>query len=207
MNTFAIFALALVTLIPAADAQDVESDAARILGPFHQAVREAADPWREDLDSTKLFITVAKLADEHVANLAEELHELAVAELEALELREYDLDQYETRLESDIDVAKMLQEPSETSSTGMIIYQFWSAKQAAQQYRSIVLSRHMTPQAFGIMAFRDKVASPQTYRTSGDAMRTVLAIEAGEEVCFVEMDYVEPGIYQLASLRIMVKKG
>ncbi|NIP97920.1 MAG: hypothetical protein GWO24_32620, partial [Akkermansiaceae bacterium] len=99
MKTFATLALLAVPLLPVAleGSEEVAPKAARLLGPFHQAVRQAVDPWKDGRDANHLLTAAAKLADQHLPRIKEELHQLALLALKDLDLRNYDLTRYETR--------------------------------------------------------------------------------------------------------------
>ena len=190
----------------AAAEESLPASAKTILAPFYQAIRESIDAWNDDQDMTSVMMNATKLADEHILGLESKLHELALAELGEIPKRDYDLDGYETRFESDLDITTILSSQGSPVSSGMLIYQFWNPKQAAHQYKMIALSREVQGQAIGLHALRDRLAPPETFLVRHDPLRPILAIESGHEVCFVEQEYDDRGFYKLKSIRFAKKR-
>lgn len=207
MKTFATLALLAVPLLPVEGSAEVASKAARLLAPFHQAVRQAVDPWKDGRNANDLLTAAAKLADQHLPGLKGELHQLALLALKDLDLRNYDLTRYETRFRSDFDRNNDPSGSLTPMSPGMLINELWNPAKAALHFRKMSLARQLPPQAFGIHAARDRLAPPELYAVSIEPERPVIAIESGNELCLVNLEYTGAGFYTAISVRITTKKS
>jgi hypothetical protein len=207
MKTLIATALLTACCFSASATDSDQMNADTILAPFYQAVREEIDPWKDSRDMTATTMQAAKLADKYVLGHEKKLHELALAELKKLPKRDYDLEDYEVRFESKLDFATLLSSPGSPVSSGMLVYQFWNPKQAAHQFKMLALSREVQGQAIGLHVLRDRLAPPETFLVENEPLRPLLAIESGNDVCLVKLEYDDRGFYKLTSIRFAKKKG
>ena len=130
MKTLVTIALCIAAVATLEGADDIASKAATLFEPYHQAVCKTLNPWKDGQKANDLMESAAKVADEHVPKLKRKLHELAALELKELELRKYNLNEDHTHFEPDFDATKFRLELLGDTSLGMLVYEFWSPKQA-----------------------------------------------------------------------------
>ncbi|MGI9239603.1 MAG: hypothetical protein ACR2RV_02315 [Verrucomicrobiales bacterium] len=206
MKFFNTLTLYLGTLAIFAVTCGAAPEAETLLEPYRKAVREAIDPWENEKEPGELLASVAKIAEEHVVGLKDQLHQLALGALEGLELREYDLSEYDERFQAGADVTDATSALLGNTSTGMLIYELWNPVQAAQRFRNIALSRQLGVAAMGLHGLRDRFAPPNIYAVSKDPQRPLIAIESGDELSLVKLEYDKLGFYKTTSVRVATKK-
>lgn len=199
---------AIVLMAGQTRAAGKEKDPAEeILRPYHEAVCAAVDVWEGDAEEmARMTEVAAKLAQKHLPQVKEALHKVAVKRLEDLPELKVDLGGYEKRLESSMDLTQLTKLMGEANTEGILIATFWDPVKAAWNFRVQVPMRELGAQTIGLRALRDNLAPPKTYVTKRDPEEPGIAVEAGDELCLVDLKYDERGYYLLKNLAFYTRK-
>ena len=200
--------VAMVLMAVQTRAADNEKDPAEeILRPYHEAVCAAVDVWEGDADDmSRMTVVASEIAQKFLPQQKEALHKAAAKRLEDLPELKVDLGGYEKRMESGMDLAGLMKLMGGANSQGILIATFWDPVKAAWNFRVQVPMRELGAQTIGLRALRDNLAPPRTYVTKKDPEEPGIAVEAGDELCLVDLKYDEKGYYLLKNLAFYTRK-
>ena len=139
----------------------------------------------------------ALIAQEHVPQVADELHAASAAAY--LELPVFEIDETKHQLvdTEEIDIAQQLLKDTRIATPGFLIVMLHAPDQAAMLARRQTQSKNFGVSKFGAMMVLEGVAPPRQYRGNDDPQKPVIVFAAGNEAWAIDLSFNKAANYYL----------